>query len=123
MSAAAASSARDASEASESAAMLRHAERAYEQLEAPGEGRAKLPDDAVTEAGKHLEALRRSAAEAAEQADSTSHASDAASLEVTQVQAELISITTSTESTLAELQREAAQFDEAVDEFDAAAIR
>ena len=72
---------------------------------------------------KHLEALRRSAAEAAEQADSTSHASDAASLEVTQVQAELISITTSTESTLAELQREAAQFDVAVDEFDAAAIR
>ena len=46
-----------------------------------------------------------------------------ASLEVTQVQAELITITTSTESTLAELQREAAQFDKAVDEFNAAAIR
>ena len=123
MSAAAASSARDASEASESAAMLRHAERSYEQLESPGEGRAKLSDDAVTEAGKHLEALRRSAAEAAEQADSTSHASDVASLEVTEVQTELSRIATSTESTLAELQREAAQFDKAVDEFDAAAIR
>lgn len=61
---------------------------------------------------------------AAEQADhSTSHASDVASLEVTEVQTELSRIATSTESTLAELQREAAQFDKAVDEFDAAAIR
>ena len=61
--------------------------------------------------------------EAAEQADSTSHASDVASLEVTEVQTELSRIATSTESTLAELQREAAQFDKAVDEFNAAAIR
>ena len=123
MGAAAASSARDAKEASESAAMLRHAESSYEQLESPSDGRAKLPDDTVAEAGTNLEALRQAAAEAAEQADSTSHASDVASLEVAEVQAELSRVTTSTESTLAELQSEAAQFVEVVDEFNAAAIR
>ena len=123
MNAAAASSSRDAREASESAAMLRQAESSYEQLESPGDGRAKLPDDIVAEAGTNLEALRRAAAEAAEQADSTSQASDVASLEVAEVQAELSRVTTSTEAALAELQREATQFVEAVDEFDAAAIR
>jgi len=120
MSAAAASSARASREASESAAMLRQAESSYEQLESPGDGRAQLPDDTVAEAGTNLEALRRVAAEATEQAASTSQASDVASLEVAEVQAELSRVTTSTESTLAELHREAAQFVEAVDEFDAA---
>ena len=123
VSATAASSARDAREASESAAMLHHAEGSYEQLQSPADSRARLPDDTVAEAGTNLEALRRAAVEAAEQAASTSQASDAASLEVAEVQAELDRVNTSTESMLAELQREVTQFIEAVNEFHEAAIR